>query len=59
MAEAGEVLTSLRERDVLSGHGSQVYDWADPFGKAGVVVGELFSGPGTAVGDEQRSALRS
>lgn len=33
MAEAGEILTSLRERDVLFGLGSQVYDWADPFGK--------------------------
>ncbi|WP_327099268.1 recombinase family protein [Nocardia vinacea] len=33
MAEAGEILTSLRQRDVLFGLGSQVYDWADPFGK--------------------------
>ncbi|WP_281033278.1 recombinase family protein [Nocardia niigatensis] len=33
MVEAGEILTSLRERDVLFGLGSQVYDWADPFGK--------------------------
>ncbi|MFR9774349.1 recombinase family protein [Nocardia sp. SC052] len=33
LAEAGEILTSLRERDVLFGLGSQVYDWADPFGK--------------------------
>ncbi|GAB4583870.1 hypothetical protein Ntsu_17020 [Nocardia sp. IFM 10818] len=33
MAEVGEILTGLRERDVLFGLGSQVYDWADPFGK--------------------------
>ncbi|GAB2450843.1 recombinase family protein [Nocardia tengchongensis] len=33
MAEAGEILTSLRERDILFGLGSQIYDWADPFGK--------------------------
>ncbi|PPJ35825.1 resolvase [Nocardia nova] len=33
MAEAGEILTSLREREVLFGLGSQIYDWADPFGK--------------------------
>ncbi|MGW5386472.1 recombinase family protein [Nocardia sp. NPDC003963] len=33
MAEAGEILTSLREQDVLFGLGSQTYDWADPFGK--------------------------
>ncbi|WP_324189701.1 recombinase family protein [Nocardia otitidiscaviarum] len=33
MAEAGEILTGLRERDVLFGLGSQIYDWADPFGK--------------------------
>ncbi|WP_433527705.1 recombinase family protein [Nocardia pseudovaccinii] len=33
MAEAGEILTSLRQRDVLFGLGSQIYDWADPFGK--------------------------
>jgi DNA invertase Pin-like site-specific DNA recombinase len=33
MAEAGEVLTSLRQREVLFGLGSQIYDWADPFGK--------------------------
>lgn len=30
---AGEILTGLRERDVLFGLGSSVYDWADPFGK--------------------------
>jgi DNA invertase Pin-like site-specific DNA recombinase len=33
MAEAGDILTGLRERDVLFGLGSQIYDWADPFGK--------------------------
>ncbi|WP_067694387.1 recombinase family protein [Nocardia jejuensis] len=33
MAEAGEILTGLREREVLFGLGSQIYDWADPFGK--------------------------
>ncbi|MFI7671643.1 recombinase family protein [Nocardia sp. NPDC049526] len=33
MAEAGEIMTSLRERDVLFGLGSQIYDWNDPFGK--------------------------
>jgi hypothetical protein len=26
-------LTGLREREVLFGLGSQIYDWADPFGK--------------------------
>ena len=33
MAEAGEILTGLREREVLFGLGSSVYDWNDPFGK--------------------------
>jgi DNA invertase Pin-like site-specific DNA recombinase len=33
MAEAGEILTDLRERDVLFGLGSSIYDWHDPFGK--------------------------
>jgi DNA invertase Pin-like site-specific DNA recombinase len=33
MAEAGEILTGLRERDVLFGLGHQIHDWADPFGK--------------------------
>lgn len=33
MAEAGQTLTELRERDVLFGLGSSIYDWADPFGK--------------------------
>ena len=33
MAEAGEILTDLRKRDVLFGLGSSVYDWNDPFGK--------------------------
>ncbi|SIN21039.1 recombinase family protein [Mycobacteroides abscessus] len=33
MAEAGDILTDLRDRDVLFGLGSQVYDWHDPFGK--------------------------
>ncbi|MFI6369033.1 recombinase family protein [Nocardia sp. NPDC050630] len=33
VAEAGEILTSLRERDVLFGFGRQIDDWADPFGK--------------------------
>ncbi|WP_433206441.1 recombinase family protein [Nocardia sp. CA-107356] len=33
MAEVGEILTVLRERDVLFGLGSSIYDWADPFGK--------------------------
>jgi len=33
MAEAGEILTSLRDRDVLFGLGGSVYDWHDPFGK--------------------------
>ncbi|WP_433560448.1 hypothetical protein ACQP1O_22370 [Nocardia sp. CA-151230] len=33
VAEAGEILTSLRERDVPFGLSSQLYDWADPFGK--------------------------
>ncbi|MGY0498413.1 recombinase family protein [Nocardia sp. FBN12] len=32
MAEAGEILTNLRERDVLFGLGSSIYDWNDPFG---------------------------
>ncbi|MGV9738836.1 recombinase family protein [Nocardia farcinica] len=33
MAEAGEVLTGLRERGVLFGLGSSIYDWDDPFGE--------------------------
>lgn len=33
MAEAGEILTDLRKRDVLFGLGSSIYDWHDPFGK--------------------------
>lgn len=33
MAEAGENLTSLRERDVLFGLGGSIYHWHDPFGK--------------------------
>ncbi|MCP9618908.1 recombinase family protein [Nocardia otitidiscaviarum] len=33
MAEAGEILTGLRERDVLFGLGTSIYDWHDPFGK--------------------------
>ncbi|WP_433655203.1 recombinase family protein [Nocardia sp. CA-128927] len=33
MAEAREILTGLRERDVLFGLGSSIYDWHDPFGK--------------------------
>ena len=33
MAEAGEILTGLRERHVLFGLGSSIYDWNDPFGK--------------------------
>ncbi|MGK8464850.1 recombinase family protein [Nocardia cyriacigeorgica] len=33
MAEAGQILDDLRERDVLFGLGSSVYDWNDPFGK--------------------------
>ncbi|GAB2443458.1 recombinase family protein [Nocardia tengchongensis] len=33
MAEAGEILTSLRERDVLFGLGASIYDWHDPFGR--------------------------
>ncbi|SDD24834.1 Resolvase, N terminal domain [Rhodococcus tukisamuensis] len=33
MAEAGEILTGLRERDVLFGLGNSIYDWNDPFGK--------------------------
>ncbi|MEV0298488.1 recombinase family protein [Nocardia sp. NPDC050710] len=33
MAEAGEILTGLRERGVLFGVGHQIHDWADPFGK--------------------------
>ncbi len=33
MAEAGEILTGLRERDVLFGLGSSIYDWVDPFGE--------------------------
>jgi DNA invertase Pin-like site-specific DNA recombinase len=33
MTEAGEILTGLRERDVLFGLGSSTYDWHDPFGK--------------------------
>lgn len=33
MAEAGEILTGLRERNVLFGLGHQIHDWADPFGK--------------------------
>lgn len=33
MAEAGQILTDLRSRDVLFGLGSQIYDWNDPFGK--------------------------
>lgn len=33
MAEAGQILTDLRSRDVLFGLGSAIYDWHDPFGK--------------------------
>ncbi|WP_433567768.1 recombinase family protein [Nocardia sp. CA-151230] len=33
MADAGEILTGLREREVLFGLGSSIYDWHDPFGK--------------------------
>ncbi|WP_454197517.1 hypothetical protein [Nocardia sp. Marseille-Q1738] len=33
MAEAGEILTDLREHDVLFGLGSSIYDWHDLFGK--------------------------
>ncbi|GAA5050122.1 recombinase family protein [Nocardia callitridis] len=33
MAEAGEILTDLRKREVLFGLGSSIYDWHDPFGK--------------------------
>jgi DNA invertase Pin-like site-specific DNA recombinase len=33
MAEAGEILTGLRQHDVLFGLGSSIYDWNDPFGK--------------------------
>nr|WP_280267307.1 recombinase family protein [Nocardia wallacei] len=33
MAEADDILTTLRERDVLFGLGSQIYDWADAFGE--------------------------
>lgn len=33
MAEAGQIRTGLRERDVLFGLGSSTYDWHDPFGK--------------------------
>ena len=33
MAEAGQTLTELREREVLFGLGSSIYDWNDPFGK--------------------------
>ncbi len=33
MAEAGEILDRLREKDALFGLGSQTYDRADPFGK--------------------------
>lgn len=33
MAEASQILTSLRERGVLFGLGSSIYDWDDPFGR--------------------------
>ncbi|WP_245671775.1 recombinase family protein [Nocardia amamiensis] len=33
MAEASQILTSLRERGVLFWLGSAVYDWDDPFGR--------------------------
>ncbi|MFI6169697.1 recombinase family protein [Nocardia sp. NPDC051052] len=33
MAEAGEILTDLRKRDVLFGLGNSIHDWHDPFGK--------------------------
>ncbi|MFE3758664.1 recombinase family protein [Nocardia tengchongensis] len=33
MAEAGEILTDLRGREVLFGLGSSIYDWNDPFSK--------------------------
>lgn len=33
MSEADEILTDLREHDVLFGLGSSIYDWHDPFGK--------------------------
>lgn len=33
MAEAGEILTDLRNREVLFGLGRQAYHWHDPFAK--------------------------